>query len=147
MKVHCTSSLQTQQSELLFFSIDSEVVVNVFYVQISDSHSYSCLCISSSRYIELFRSTKSEIKPIKSHRPTPYDRPHGGRGGGYGGYGGYGGGDRHRSGYERSYRGRRGGRGGYYQPYDEYDSYSGGTYENYTVLDFNFCTESINLLF
>ena len=68
-----------------------------------------------SRYIEVFRSTASEIKPIKSNRPTPYDRPGSTRHhGGYGGYEEYG-----RN--ERSFTGgRRGGRGGGYNQYDNY---------------------------
>ena len=71
------------------------------------------------RYIEVFRSSLSEVKPFKGGRPTPYSRP-GGRGGGpgYQGYGTYGGeGGKYGSGYERNYRGGRGmgvGRGGGY---------------------------------
>ena len=73
--------------------------------------------LTIDRYIEVFRSSHSEVKPFKGGRPTPYSRP-GGRGGGYQGYGTYGGGGaKYGSGYERSYRGSRGrgvGRGGGY---------------------------------
>ena len=57
---------------------------------------------SFHRYIEIFRSTHAEIRPVIHRgggRPSPYDRP-GGRGFG-GGYGG-----KYGSGYERQYRGR-----------------------------------------
>ena len=80
------------------------------------------LHVHVSRYIEVFRSSHAEVRPIKSiSRPTPYSRP--GARGGYGGYGG-----KYGSGYERGYnRGR--GRGGpppghFHPPYDAY----GGTY-------------------
>ena len=86
-------------------------------------HSLSLIqSILFDRYIEVFRSTVSEIKPVKSSRPTPYDRPRSGREfGGYGGYGSGGGGYRN----ERSFtRGRgRGGRGGYGHYDDFYDNY------------------------
>ena len=77
--------------------------------------------LDTYRYIEVFRSTVSEIKPVKSNRPTPYDRPRSGRD--FGGYGGYGGGGGYRN--ERSFtRGRgRGGRGGYGHYDDFYDNY------------------------
>ncbi|XP_064396265.1 heterogeneous nuclear ribonucleoprotein F-like isoform X2 [Halichondria panicea] len=74
------------------------------------------------RYIEVFRSTAAEIKPIKSNRPTPYDRPGSTRHhGGYGGYEEYGRSERGFSG------GRRGGRGGSwgggYNRHNQYDNY------------------------
>lgn len=83
------------------------------------------------RYIEVFRSTHAEIRPVRGAlppgRPTPYDRP-----GARGGYGGYS--SKYGSGYERSYRGR--GRGGGpvpagYPPYDPYGAGggAGGYYE------------------
>ena len=79
-----------------------------------------------SRYIEVFRSSHAEVRPIKNiSRPTPYSRP--GARGGYGGYGG-----KYGSGYERGYnRGR--GRGGpppghFHPPYDAY----GGTHVHNT---------------
>ena len=68
-----------------------------------------CVCILNGcpgRYIEVFRSSESEVRPYKSGgRPTPYMRP--GEGGFVGG--GTLGGDKYGSGYERSYRGRGGG--------------------------------------
>lgn len=75
------------------------------------------------RYIEVFRSTISEIKPIlfrggPTGRPSPYDRP------GEREFDSFGRGERYGSGYERQYRGRgrgaRGGGGGSYLPYDPY---------------------------
>ena len=83
---------------------------------------FLCTVFLLFRYIEVFRSSHAEVRPIKSTpRPTPYSRP--GARGGYGGYGG-----KYGSGYERGYnRGR--GRGGpppghFHPPYDAY----GGTY-------------------
>ena len=80
--------------------------------------------ILSFRYIEVFRSNLSEIKPIlfrggPGGRPGPYDRP------GERDFDAFGRGERFGSGYERQYRGRgRGGRGGGagggYMPYDPY---------------------------
>ncbi len=64
----------------------------------------------TGRYIEVFRSSDSEVRSYKTGRPTPYMRPGGGDGGIMGG-GTYG--DKYGSGYERSYRGGGGrGRGG-----------------------------------
>ncbi|CAI7988509.1 Heterogeneous nuclear ribonucleoprotein H2, partial [Geodia barretti] len=85
------------------------------------------------RYIEVFRSTHTEVRPTNMKetrwRGTPYSRPPpqgqwgggGGDRGGYGGYGGYGAGGyggKFGGGYDRGGRGRgrgmmRGGGGGY----------------------------------
>ena len=63
----------------------------------------------TGRYIEVFRSSQSEVRPFKGGRPTPYMRP---GDGGYMGGGSFGrGGDKYGSGYERSYRGGGRGRG------------------------------------
>ena len=89
-----------------------------------------CLTVCSMcRYIEVFRSTHAEIRPVASKesrwsRGTPYNRPgqwgdRGGHGGGHGGYGGYGSGGygsggygtKFGSGYDRGGRGRGRGRG------------------------------------
>lgn len=91
------------------------------------------------RYIEVFRSTHAEIRPVSSRdsrwgRGTPYSRPgQWGDRGGHGGYGGYGSGGygaKYSSGYERGGRGRgygtRGGRGGGIPPAGGYDSYTDG---------------------
>ena len=73
--------------------------------------------VSLSRYIEVFRSSHAEVRPIKSTpRPTPYSRP--GTRGGYGGYGG-----KYGSGYERGYnrgRGRGPPPGHFHPPYEAY---------------------------
>ncbi len=75
------------------------------------------VCCILSRYIEVFRSSHAEVRPVKSApRPTPYSRP-----GGRGGYGGYGG--KYGSGYERGYnrgRGRGPPPGHFHPPYDAY---------------------------
>ena len=90
------------------------IIINVFTVYGYYSH---------SRYIEVFRSSHAEVRPVKStSRPTPYSRP-GGRGG-FAGYGGYG--SKYGSGYERGYnrgRGRGPPQGHFHPPYDTY----GGT--------------------
>lgn len=89
------------------------------------------------RYIEVFRSTHAEIRPVASRdtrwgRGTPYSRPgQWGERGGHGGYGGYssgGYGGKYGSGYERGQRGRgRGMRGGGMPPGGGgYNSYGGG---------------------
>ena len=79
------------------------------------------------RYIEVFRSSYAEIRPVKggpaSNRPTPYDRP----GAEHGGYG-----FNRQSGYERQYRGARG-RGGHtvqqqQQQYPAFGGYAAGGY-------------------
>ena len=83
------------------------------------------ISFQSCRYIEVFRSNLSEIKPIlfrggPGGRPGPYDRP------GEREFDTFGRGERFGSGYERQYRGRgRGGRGAgaagaSYMPYDPY---------------------------
>ena len=97
----------------------------------------SCILrIPPRSYIEVFRSTHAEIKPVTyrggmgGSRPTPYDRP-GGRGG-YGGYGGRGFGAKYGSGFERGHRGRGrgGGPGGPAPPgapgFMPFDPYGGG---------------------
>ncbi|XP_006824910.1 heterogeneous nuclear ribonucleoprotein H3-like isoform X2 [Saccoglossus kowalevskii] len=101
------------------------------------------------RYIEIFKSSKEEVRqalglkprPLMNNRPGPYDRFGGGGGGGMGGGGGGGGaggtggggrgyGGRGGSGYDRRYRGGYGGNdgygGGYEDDYDGYDDYYGG---------------------
>ena len=73
---------------------------------------------SSVRYIEIFNSSVSDIKPVVPKvvppmmRPAPYERPRGDYGG-YGGYGGYTGFRGRPSGYERQYRGGMHGFGDY----------------------------------
>ncbi|XP_077588404.1 heterogeneous nuclear ribonucleoprotein H isoform X3 [Stigmatopora nigra] len=70
------------------------------------------------RYIEIFKSSRAEVrthyepqrKPMGMQRPSPYDRPSGGRGGGGGGGGGYSMMNRGGS-YERMRRGGYGGGG------------------------------------
>ena len=85
------------------------------------------------RYIEVFRSTHAEIRPVATRdnrwsRNTPYTRPSH-QWCGEGDYGGYA--NKYGSGYERGYRGR-GGRGGgmpanpAYGGYGGYGSYPGG---------------------
>ena len=77
------------------------------------------------RYIEVFRSSHAEVRPVKNTpRSSPYARP-GGRGG-FSGYGGYG--AKYGSGYERGYnRGRgRGPPPGHFQP--PYDAYGGSVF-------------------
>lgn len=100
-----------------------------------------CMCVQCPvcRYIEIFRSTHAEIKPVLHRgppgmsRPTPYDRP-GGRGN-FGNFGGRGFGVKYGSGYERSYRGRGGGGPpGFAPPFDPYGGFYGeelyqGSYE------------------
>ena len=70
------------------------------------------------RYIEVFRSSHVEVRPVKSTpRSSPYARP--GARGGFSGYGGYGG--KYGSGYERGYnrgRGRGPPPGHFHPPYD-----------------------------
>ena len=70
------------------------------------------------RYIEIFNSSASDIKPVVPKvvppmmRSAPYERPRGDYGG-YGGYGGYTGFRGRQSGYERQYRGNMHGFGDY----------------------------------
>ncbi|MBN3271617.1 HNRH1 protein, partial [Polyodon spathula] len=74
------------------------------------------------RYIEIFKSSRSEVrtnyepprKPMGMQRPGPYDRPGGGRGYNSMGRGGS---------FDRM---RRGGYGGGYGSYDDYNGYSDG---------------------
>ncbi|XP_033908066.1 heterogeneous nuclear ribonucleoprotein H-like isoform X2 [Acipenser ruthenus] len=74
------------------------------------------------RYIEIFKSSRSEVrthyepprKPMGMQRPGPYDRPGGGRGYNNMGRGGS---------FDRM---RRGGYGGGYGSYDDYNGYSDG---------------------
>ena len=101
------------------------------YVYVLEGH------LITNRYIEVFRSSQSEVKPYKGGRPTPYSRP-GGRGGGFSGYGTFeGGGAKYVSGYERNYRGGRGrggGRGGGYGYGGD-----GGIYYMYVIVFVHVC--------
>ena len=108
----------SQPRELWF----SDILMSVYM--------YVCLY----RYIEVFRSTHAEIRPVASKdsrwsRGTPYSRPgQWGDRGGYGGYGSGGYGGKFGSGYERGQRGRGRGRGmrGGMQPGGGFNNYGGG---------------------
>ena len=110
------------------------------------------------RYIEVFRSTHAEIRPVASKesrwsRGTPYSRPgQWGDRGGHGGYGGYGSGGygaKFGSGYDRGGRGRgHGGRGmmrggGMPPAGGGYNSYGGegGGYPQYNQGGYDYGTQ------